>query len=144
MRYPLPQKYAQHAIGLAQIAEYVVVTARGQQVARADLVLTQLPDAGGVLVWAKERRTHVLHVGVQGQVYCYRPGRWERRLVQLAKQPAPPARHVQVTLDVDDDALRQAETYVHATRRQGRRNPLEQLGLAAAEAARARRDVLTH
>jgi hypothetical protein len=146
MQYPLPKHrakgVAEHAIGLAEIAETVVLTSPGNPVAQAGLIITQLPPPLGVRVSVEDSPDAVLHVDVQGQVYTYKPDReqggWEQRLVQAVTAPVLSATRVQVTVEVPPQTLRAAAAQARETQPE-RLTPLELVGLASVHAAMALR-----
>lgn len=100
MRRPLPQS-DDYARWLSQIAECLALV-QAQSAVDLGLVLTHLSGIAGILVWDDWAAAEVLHVDAQGEVVRYRPGAWERRLVEAGWLAGDP---IQRTLDLAGIAL---------------------------------------
>ena len=148
MHYALPKRgkhriatqAQERAIGLAEIAEAVVLTSPDNPVAKNGLVITSLAGALGIRVCTAASPDPVLYVGSQGQIYAYQPehgpNTWQRRLVELVQHPELPDTRVQVTLEVPVSTLKAAAVEARETPRTGRTS-LELVGLAALKEAMA-------
>jgi hypothetical protein len=120
------------------MAEKVVLTSPTNPVEAGGLIITQLPTPFGVRVRLAETAAPVLHVGSQGQIYTYKSGLWERRLLRLVAQSPLPEAPIHVTVTVPPRTLRAAIRQARTS--QGHdHDPLALVGRACVQAAMALR-----